>query len=246
MGSLDGKVALITGGAQGIGKTIARRFLKDGAAVAICDFNTGGAEDTAHELSSIGTAKAYFMNVADEAVVNRAISEVLDDFGKIDILVNNAGITRDTLLMRMKKDDWDAVLSVNLTGAFNVSKATIKSMMKARAGTIINISSVVGVIGNVGQANYSASKAGLIGLTKTMAKEFAPRNITVNAVAPGFILTEMTEVVSDSAKQAFLNVIPMKRAGKAEDVANVASFLASEDASYITGQVICVDGGMVM
>lgn len=246
MGSLDGKVALITGGAQGIGKTIARRFLQDGASVAICDFNTGGAEDTASELSSIGTAKAYFMNVADEAVVNQAISQVLEDFGKIDILVNNAGITRDTLLMRMKKDDWDAVLSVNLTGAFNVSKAIIKSMMKARAGTIINISSVVGVVGNVGQANYSASKAGLIGLTKTMAKEFAPRNITVNAVAPGFILTEMTDVVSDAAKQAFLDVIPMKRAGKAEDVANVASFLASEDASYITGQVICVDGGMVM
>jgi len=146
----------------------------------------------------------------------------------------------------MKKEDWDAVLSVNLTGAFNVSKAVIKPMMKARTGTIINISSVVGVIGNVGQANYSASKAGLIGLTKTMAKEFAPRNITVNAIAPGFIQTDMTEVLSEEAKQAFLNVIPMKRAGSAEDVANVASFLASEDASYITGQVICVDGGMVM
>ncbi len=245
MGRLDGKVALITG-AQGIGKTIALRFMRDGASAAICDFNTGGADATAKELSSIGTVKAYFMNVADEASVNEAVSEVIHEFGKIDILVNNAGITRDTLLMRMKKDDWDAVISVNLTGSFNVSKAVIKPMMKARAGTIINISSVVGVIGNVGQVNYSASKAGLIGLTKTMAKEFAPRNITVNAIAPGFILTDMTDLLSDDAKQAFLNVIPMKRAGKPEDVANVASFLASEDSSYITGQVICVDGGMVM
>ena len=174
------------------------------------------------------------------------IKEVMNEFGRIDIVVNNAGITRDNLMMRMKKEDWDAVISVNLTGAFNISKAVIRHMMKARSGCIINIASVVGVMGNAGQANYSASKAGLIGLTKSMAKEFASRNITVNAIAPGYVLTEMTENLPDEAKQAFLNVIPLKRGGTPEDVAKVASFLASDDASYITGQVICVDGGMIM
>ena len=247
MKRLEDKIALVTGGAKGIGRAICERFLSDGADVAIGDFNMDVATATCEELSgSTGKVKAFFMNVADESSVDEAIKEVMNEFGRIDIVVNNAGITRDNLMMRMKKEDWDAVISVNLTGAFNISKAVIRHMMKARSGCIINIASVVGVMGNAGQANYSASKAGLIGLTKTMAKEFASRNITVNAIAPGYVLTEMTENLPDEAKQAFLNVIPLKRGGTPEDVAKVASFLASDDASYITGQVICVDGGMIM
>ncbi len=247
MKRLEDKIALVTGGAQGIGRAICERFLSDGADVAIGDFNMDVANATCEELSgSAGKVKAFFMNVADELSVVEAIKEVMNEFGRIDIVVNNAGITRDNLMMRMKKEDWDAVISVNLTGAFNISKAVIRHMMKARSGCIINIASVVGVMGNAGQANYSASKAGLIGLTKTMAKEFASRNITVNAIAPGYVLTEMTENLPDEAKQAFLNVIPLKRGGTPEDVAKMASFLASDDASYITGQVICVDGGMIM
>lgn len=247
MKRLEDKIALVTGGAQGIGRAICERFLSDGADVAIGDFNMDVANATCEELSgSTGKVKAFLMNVADESSVDEAVKEVMNEFGRIDIVVNNAGITRDNLMMRMKKEDWDAVISVNLTGAFNISKAVIRHMMKARSGCIINIASVVGVMGNAGQANYSASKAGLIGLTKSMAKEFASRNITVNAIAPGFILTEMTENLPDEAKQAFLNVIPLKRGGTPEDVAKVASFLASDDASYITGQVICVDGGMIM
>jgi len=247
MRRFDGKITLITGGAQGIGKRICERFLAEGSDIAICDVNKDIANKACKELSgNSGKFKAFYMNVADEASVNEGIKEVIDEFGRIDFLVNNAGITRDNLLMRMKKEDWDAVISVNLTGTFNVSKAVIKHMMKARYGRIINIASIVGIIGNAGQANYSASKAGIIGLTKTMAKEFASRNITVNAIAPGYIKTEMTEHLSDEAKQSFLNVIPLKRAGTPEDVANVSVFLASDDASYVTGQVICVDGGMVM
>ena len=247
MKRLEGKVALITGGAQGIGKKICERFLSEGADIALCDVNRDIANTTCEELSgNSGKVKAFYMNVADELSVNKGLKEVIDEFGRIDFLVNNAGITRDNLLMRMKKEDWDAVIAVNLTGTFNVSKAVIKYMMKARYGRIINIASVVGIIGNAGQANYSASKAGIIGLTKTMAKEFASRNITVNAIAPGYIKTEMTERLYDEVKKAFLNVIPLKRVGTPEDVANVAVFLASDDASYVTGQVICVDGGMVM
>ncbi len=247
MKRLEGKVALITGGAQGIGRTIAERFLSDGADIALGDFNRDVTEVTCRELSvQPGKVKAYFMNVADESSVRVAVNQIISDSGKIDILINNAGITRDNLMMRMKKEDWDAVIAVNLTGTFTVSKAVVRHMMKARFGRIINITSVVGLTGNAGQANYSASKAGVIGFTKTMAKELASRNITVNAIAPGYIQTRMTEKLSDEAKQAFINLIPLKRAGEPEDVANVASFLASEDASYVTGQVICVDGGMVM
>lgn len=247
MKRLEDKIALVTGGAQGIGRAICGRFLSDGADVAIGDFNMDVANATCEKLSgSTGKVKAFFMNVTDESSVDKAIKEVMDEFGRIDIVVNNAGITRDNLIMRMKKEDWDAVISVNLTGAFNITKAVIRHMMKARSGCIINIASVVGVMGNAGQANYSASKAGLIGLTKSTAKEFASRNITVNAIAPGYVLTEMTENLPDEAKQAFLNVIPLKRGGTPEDIAKVASFLASDDASYITGQVICVDGGMIM
>jgi 3-oxoacyl-[acyl-carrier protein] reductase len=246
MGQLDGKVALITGGAQGIGKSIAERFCTEGASVAVCDFNRERAAETASELAAVSNAKSYFMNVTDPATVDAAVDAIMADFKKIDILVNNAGITRDTLLLRMKREDWDAVIGVNLTGAFTVSQAVIKHMMKARFGRIINMASVVGVRGNAGQANYSASKAGLIGLTKTMAREFASRNITVNAIAPGFIQTEMTAVLSDEARQAFLRDIPLNRAGMPEDVAASALFLASDDASYLTGQVIAVDGGMIM
>jgi 3-oxoacyl-[acyl-carrier protein] reductase len=247
MKRFEGKVALITGGARGIGRSIAERFLLEGAAVALCDINRELVEATAAELSKEGDViRAFPMNVADEVSVEESVEAVLAFFGRIDILVNNAGITRDNLMLRMKREDWDLVLSVNLTGAFLVSKAAVRSMMKARSGCIINIASVVGIIGNAGQANYSASKAGVIGLTKTMAREFASRGITVNAIAPGFILTEMTGRLTEEAKQAFMNAIPLKRPGTPEDVASAAVFLASPDASYLTGQVICVDGGMVM
>ena len=247
MKRLEGKAALITGGARGIGKMIAQRFISEGADIALCDINFEAAQSSAKELSGgNGTIKAFSMNVADEENVNEAVKGVANEFGKIDILVNNAGITRDTLMLRMKTEDWNAVIAVNLTGVFNVSKAVVRLMVKTRLGRIINIASVVGVIGNPGQVNYAASKAGIIGLTKTMAKEFASRDITVNAIAHGYIRTEMTEHLSQEAKDAFLRAIPLNRPGTPEDVAAVAAFLASDDASYITGQVICVDGGMVM
>jgi len=208
--------------------------------------NLDVAKTTADELSKSGKVSAFHMNVADEESVQAGVKDIIDVFGRIDILVNNAGITRDNLMMRMNKEVWDSVIAVNLTGTFNVSKAVIRHMVKMRYGRIINMASVVGLIGNAGQANYSASKAGVIGLTKTMAKEFASRNITVNAIAPGYIQTKMTEHLPEEAKVAFMSVIPLKRAGTPEDVANVSVFLASDEASYITGQVICVDGGMVM
>jgi len=247
MAKLEGKVALITGGARGIGKTIAEYYHREGAKIALCDVDVDSARVTADELSGgDGSVRAYSMNVADEAQVAVTIGTVMKDFGAIDILVNNAGITRDKIVMRMKKEDWHAVIEVNLTGTFFVSKAVVRGMMKARSGRIINIASVVGVVGNPGQANYSASKAGIIGLTKTMAKEFALRNINVNAIAPGYIATEMTVHLSEDAKKAFLASVPLNRPGSPEDVAKTALFLASDDASYITGQVVCVDGGMVM
>jgi len=247
MKKLEGRVALITGGAQGIGKKIAQRFISEGANIAVCDIKLHEAQSTAAELSSDGgDVRAYMMNVADDVNVDEAVKKVMNDFGRIDILVNNAGITRDTLMLRMKQEDWNAVLSVNLTGTFNVSRAVVKYMVKARSGRIVNIASVVGVMGNAGQANYSASKAGVIGLTKTMAKEFASRGITVNAIAPGFIQTKMTEHLNEQAKETFLKAIPLNRPGTPEDVSGTALFLASDDASYITGQVVCVDGGMVM
>lgn len=247
MKKLEGRVALITGGARGIGKKIAQRFISEGANIAVCDVNPDEAQSTAAELSSDGcVVKAYMMNVADEANVAEAVKKVMDDFGRIDILVNNAGITRDNLMLRMKQEDWNAVINVNLTGTFNVSKSVVRFMVKARSGRIVNIASVVGVMGNAGQVNYSASKAGVIGLTKTMAKEFASRSITVNAIAPGYIQTEMTEHINEQAKEAFLKAIPLNRPGTPEDVSGTALFLASDDASYITGQVVCVDGGMVM
>ncbi|MGL4854958.1 MAG: 3-oxoacyl-[acyl-carrier-protein] reductase [Lentisphaeria bacterium] len=244
---LANKVAIVTGGARGIGKAISLKLASEGAAIAIVDIVGEVAEATAAEMQAAGfQAKAFVANVASVESVDSMVKGVIEAFGKVDILVNNAGITRDGLMMRMKEEDWDLVMDINLKGSFNCIKACMRPMMKARSGKIINIASVVGLIGNVGQANYSASKAGLIGLTKSSARELATRGINVNAVAPGFIQTEMTHVVSDEAKEWFMNNIPVKRAGDASDVANAVAFLAGPDSDYVTGQTINVDGGMVM
>ncbi|RQW06864.1 3-oxoacyl-[acyl-carrier-protein] reductase [candidate division KSB1 bacterium] len=245
--TLEGKVALITGAARGIGAAIAFKLADFGCRVTLSDIDVVGAEKTAQEIkNSGGEAAALAADVARLTQAENLIKETIDKFDKIDILVNNAGITRDNLLMRMSEAEWDAVLAVNLKGTFNCTKAVIRPMMKQRSGKIINISSIVGVIGNAGQANYAASKAGVIGLTKSVAKEVGSRNIQVNAVAPGYILTEMTKDLPESAKEAFLTVIPLQRAGHADDVANTVLFLASPLSDYITGQVLHVDGGMVM
>jgi 3-oxoacyl-[acyl-carrier protein] reductase len=245
--TLDGKVALVTGGARGIGKAIAAELSEAGASLAIVDVVLDAAEETAAEFRTLGVeARAYGANVADPEDVDRMVAQVLKDFGKIDILINNAGITRDNLLVRMKESEWDAVIAVNLKGTFNCLKAVARPMMKARTGKIVNVASVVGVMGNGGQANYSASKAGVIGLTKTVAKELGARGITVNAVAPGYIQTDMTGELSDSARDAFLNAVPLKRPGLPLDVARVVKFLAGSDSDYVTGQVINVCGGMLM
>ena len=244
---LEGKVALVTGGARGIGKAISARLAAEGAKLAIVDIMLDVAQATADEFTAQGVeAKAYAANVASFADAEATIAQVVADFGSLDILVNNAGITRDTLMLRMTEEDFDKVIAVNLKGTFNFTKASIRPMMKARAGKIINIASVVGRMGNVGQANYAASKAGVIGLTKTVAKEFASRNIQANAVAPGYIVTDMTGKLSEEAREAFMLVIPMKRGGTPEDVANLVYFLASPDSDYVTGQVINIDGGMLM
>jgi 3-oxoacyl-[acyl-carrier protein] reductase len=245
--SFEGRVAVITGGARGIGRSIAKELAAGGATLALVDVLLDVAEETAAEFRSQGVeAAAFAANVANPEDVTRMCGEVIERFGKIDILVNNAGITRDNLIMRMKEADWDAVIAVNLKGTFNCIKAVTRAMMKARYGRIVNIASVVGVMGNAGQANSSASKAGVIGLTKTAAKELASRNITVNAVAPGYIQTDMTDKVTDAARDAFLTNIPLGRAGQPEDVARAVRFLCSDDADYITGQVLNIDGGMVM
>lgn len=242
--TLKGKTAVVTGGAQGIGRQIALRLSREGANIVILDMVIG---DVVNEIKKAGVeALGIESNVTDAGSVEQAVQQIIDTFGSIDILVNNAGITRDNLVMRMKKEEWDAVISVNLTGAFNMVKTVSKQMFKQRAGKIVNIASVVGLMGNPGQANYAASKAGLIGLTKTLAREFAARNIQVNAVAPGFINTKMTEVLKEEVKAAFVSNIPAGTFGQPEDVANAVNFLCSADANYITGQVINVDGGMVM
>lgn len=245
--SAIGRVAMVTGSARGIGYAIAEKLGSDGYSVIISDILGEAANEAASRLSA-GGAKAISVtgDVSKPESVDAMFKASIKEFGRVDVLVNNAGITRDNLLMRLDEKDWDKIMDVNLKGAFLCIKAASRIMMKNRWGRIINISSVVGIMGNAGQANYSASKAGLIGLTKSAAKELAGRNITVNAVAPGYIQTEMTENLPDSAKEAFLSIIPLRRPGTPADVAGVVSFLASDLAEYVTGQVIHCDGGMVM
>ena len=246
--SYEGRVALITGAARGIGRTIAELLARQGAMVIVADLNYAQAQSTAKEIEAAYTQKslAVEVNVADSASVKAMVDLALAEFGHLDILVNNAGITRDTLILRMDEADWDIVLDVNLKGAFNCSKAVIRSMMKQHYGRIVNISSVSGQAGQVGQVNYSSSKAGLIGLTKALAREVASRQITVNAVAPGFIPTALTNDLSVDLKDMIVKATPLGRMGTPEEIASAVVFLASEEASYITGQVLAVDGGMVM
>jgi len=247
MTKLNDKVAFVTGAAQGIGKAIAVALAKEGAKVVISDINIELATQTAKEVEALGVkALALKTNVADLPDVEKSVEEAVKAFGKIDILVNNAGITKDNLLLRMKKEDWDAVIGVNLTGVFNCSKIISRLMMKNTYGKIINIASIVGQMGNFGQANYAASKGGVIAFTKALAKEVAARNITVNAVAPGFIQTAMTDKIPEDIKKKMLEQIPLAKLGQPEDVANAVVFLASPEADYITGQIIGVNGGMYM
>lgn len=245
---LKGKSALVTGASRGIGRTIALELGKQGANVAVnYAGNADKAQAVVEELTAFGVeAFKIQADVSNETNVKDMVKEVINQFGGLDILVNNAGVTRDNLLMRMKEEEFDEVINTNLKGVFLCTKAVTRQMMKQRAGRIINVSSIVGVSGNPGQANYVAAKAGVIGLTKTTAKEFASRNILVNAVAPGFISTEMTDALTDDQKEKMLAMIPLERFGSAEDVAKVVRFLASNDANYITGQTIHIDGGMVM
>ena len=244
---LKDKVALVTGGGQGIGRVIGDNLAKSGAHVVLGDINLENAEKSAKAiLANGGSASATLLNVADPKNVKEVFDSIVKEFKPLDILVNNAGITKDGLFVRMKEDDWDRVLAVNLKGSFLCGQQAAKQMMKQRQGTIVNIASIVGVMGNAGQANYSASKAGLIGLTKTMARELAPRNITVNAVAPGFIDTEMTRVLDEKIKDKLIEQIPLSRLGLPEDIANSVAFLVSSRSSYITGQVMNVNGGMLM
>lgn len=244
---LEGQVAVVTGGCRGIGKAIVDRFLADGGFVYALDYVIPSNDEVFIENESLKEmVSTVQVDVTNEESVNAAFEKVIQEKGRIDILVNNAGITRDNLLMRMNSSDWDAVLNINLKGAFLCVKAVTRQMMSQRNGRIINIGSVVGVMGNAGQANYSASKAGLIGFTKSIAKEFGSRNILVNLIAPGYVITPMTEKLTDEQKKAFLDVIPLKRGAQAEDIANAVSFFAGPDSSYITGQVMMVDGGMLM
>ena len=245
--SLKDKAALVTGGAQGIGLTIAEALALEGAHVFLGDVNLEGAEKSAENLRSQGhNASAVQLNVADPEQVRSVFDSISKEAKPVDILINNAGITRDGLAMRMKEEDWDLVLNINLKGSFLCSQQAAKQMMKQKRGAIVNISSIVGVMGNAGQANYSSSKAGLIGLTKTMARELAARNITVNAVAPGFIDTDMTRVLDEKVRGKLIEQIPLARLGEPKDIADCVSFLVSEKARYITGQVINVNGGMLM
>ena len=253
MKNLEGKVAIVTGAARGIGAAIAKRLAADGAAVAVCDLSAEWCEETVREIEAAGgKAKGYGVNVAVSAEVDECVKSVIADLGGVHIMVNNAGITKDGLLMRMSDDDWDAVINVNLKGTFLFTRAVSRPMMKNKAadgslagGSIINIASVVGIMGNAGQANYTASKGGVISLTKTVAKELGSRNIRCNAIAPGFIRSDMTDSLSDELKAAYMANIPLKRFGEAEDIAKAVVWLAGDDSSYVTGQIISVNGGMV-
>jgi len=243
---LEGKVAIITGATRGIGKGIAEVFAAHGAEVA---FTYAGSVDKAQELentlSKLTKVKAYQSDASDYDAAQKLVEDVIAEFGKVDILINNAGITKDNLMMRMSKEDWDKVIRVNLDSVFNLTKAVVKPMMKARSGSIINMTSIVGVKGNAGQANYAASKAGVIGFTKSIALELGSRNIRCNAIAPGFIETEMTAALDEKTVQSWREGIPLKRGGQPEDVANACVFFASEMSSYVSGQVLNVDGGML-
>jgi 3-oxoacyl-[acyl-carrier protein] reductase len=244
---LKDRVALVTGGARGIGQAIAMTFAREGADIVVADVNLEIAQKTALEIEALGRkALALEMDVTNYEKVEEGINKILDKMGKVDILVNNAGITKDNLLLRMSQADWDAVINVNLKGTFNCIKAVTRPMIKQRSGRIISIASIIGLMGNPGQANYAASKAGIIALTKTVAKELASRNINANAVAPGFIQTEMTAKLPEDIKKKMLEAIPLAKLGTPQDVANTCLFLASDESSYITGQVITIDGGMVM
>ena len=243
----NGKIALVTGGAQGIGKAIALLLAEKGSDVIVSDVNLEKAEETAREIEALRRrSMAIRANVAVFDEVEQMVRALIERFGRIDILVNNAGIARDKLLLRMTEEDWDAVLDINLKGTFNCTKAVIRHMSKQRSGRIVNIASVVGEMGNAGQANYSASKAGVIGFTKTIAREFASRGITVNAIAPGYIVTPMTDALPEKAKEELKRMIPMERLGQPEDVAQAVLFLVSEASSYMTGQVLNVNGGIYM
>ena len=245
---LEGKVAIVTGAARGIGKAIALKLASEGAAIAFTDLNIDeNALNTQKEIEALGVkAKGYASNAASFDDTHTVVDEIVKEFGRVDILVNNAGITKDGLMMRMSEAQWDAVINVNLKSAFNFIHACTPVMMKQRSGSIINMSSVVGVSGNAGQANYSASKAGMIGLAKSVAKEFGSRGIRANAIAPGFIETAMTAALPEDIRKDWIQKIPLRRGGQVEDIANVATFLASDMSSYVSGQVIQVDGGMNM
>ncbi len=247
MGAFEGKVAVVTGAARGIGRAIAERLAAEGADLALCDLQAEWLAETVAAVEALGRkALPLAVDVGSGDAVNACVAEVLRVFGKVDIMVNNAGITKDTLLIRMSDDDWDAVLRVNLKGTFLFTRAVAKPMMKQRSGAIVNIASIIGLIGNAGQCNYAASKAGVIALTKSTAKELAPRGVRCNAIAPGFIASKMTDALSQEVRDQMLANIPMARFGGPEDVAKAVAFLASEEAAYVTGQVLSVNGGMVM
>ena len=244
---LKDRVTLVTGGARGIGREIALAFAREGSDIALCDVNAEALDTTRKEIEALGRkALTGVVDVTNASQAEEFSQKTLDKLGKIDILINNAGITRDGLLVRMSEADWDLVLAVNLKGAFNFTKAVGKIMMKQRDGRIVNMASIIGIMGNAGQANYAASKGGLIAFTKTVAKELASRNVRANAIAPGFIQTDMTAKLPENVKSEMLKFVPLGKFGTVQDVANLALFLASDESSYITGQVVQVDGGMVM
>ncbi|QHI68127.1 3-oxoacyl-[acyl-carrier-protein] reductase [Tichowtungia aerotolerans] len=247
MGQFDGKIALVTGAARGIGQAIALKLAGEGADLALCDLKAEWLEETAGKVKELGRrVECYSVDVSNGEAVNETVKAVEKDFRQIDVLVNNAGITKDGLLMRMSEDDWDAVLNVNLKGVFLFTKAAMRGMMKKRTGSIVNIASIIGLIGNAGQANYAASKGGVIAFSKTVARELASRNVRCNAVAPGFIRTAMTDALPADVQEKMLGNIPLNKFGTPEDVANVVAFLAGDASGYVTGQVISTCGGMVM